>query len=170
MKRFVPLAIFLALVGMMAWSLTRDEDRYVPSALVGKSLPALTLEAAVPGKEGVRLPRPGGVRLVNIFASWCVPCIAEAPVLGELARAGLPIDGIALRDRPSDVASFLSQHGDPYARIGADPESAAQIALGASGVPETFVVDGKGIIRYHHVGPIERSDVAIILGEVEKAR
>jgi len=170
MKRFAPLFIFLALVGMMAWSLTRDEDRYVPSALVGKPLPALDLAPALPRKAGVRLPGPTGVRLVNIFASWCVPCIAEAPLLGELARAGVPIDGIALRDRPDDVAAFLARHGDPYARIGADPESAAQIALGASGVPETFVIDGKGIIRYHHVGPIGRSDVGRILSEVEQAR
>jgi cytochrome c biogenesis protein CcmG/thiol:disulfide interchange protein DsbE len=170
MKRFLPLAIFVVLVGMMAWSLTRDEDRYVPSALVGKPMPALDLPAAVPGKPGVSLPAPGGVRLVNIFASWCVPCIGEAPLLEQLAKAGADIDGIALRDRSEDLAAFLSRHGDPYARIGADPESAAQIALGASGVPETFVVDGRGNIRYHHVGPIAERDVRTILGEMEKAR
>ncbi len=170
MKRFLPLAIFVALVGMMAWSLTRDEDRYVPSALVGKPMPALDLPAAVRGKPGVTLPAPGGVRLVNIFASWCVPCIGEAPLLERLAKAGADIDGIALRDRSDDVAAFLARHGDPYARIGADPESAAQIALGASGVPETFVVDGRGIIRYHHVGPISAQDVRTILAEMEKAR
>ena len=170
MKRFLPLAIFIVLVGMMAWSLTRDSDRYVPSALVGKAMPVLNLAPAVPGKPGLSVPTPDGVRLINIFASWCVPCIAEAPLLGELARSGVQIDGIALRDSPEDVATFLKENGDPYARIGADPESTAQIALGASGVPETFVVDRRGVIRYHHVGPIERDDIGTILAEVDEAR
>lgn len=170
MKRFVPLGIFLLLVAMMAWSLTRDEDRYIPSALVGQPAPALALAPAIPAKAGLTLPRRGSVRLVNIFASWCVPCIAEAPILDHLAKQGIAIDGIALRDKPDDVAAFLARHGDPFDQIGADPKGAAQIALGASGVPETFVIDGRGIIRYHHVGPIEQGDVGTILAEVEKAR
>lgn len=170
MKRFLPLAIFVVLVAMMAWSLTRDENRYIPSALVNQPAPSLKLAAAIPDKEGLTLPRKGEVRLINIFASWCVPCIAEAPVLAALERQGIKIDGIALRDKPEDVAAFLARHGDPFDQIGADPEGAAQIALGASGVPETFVIDGRGIIRYHHVGPIGESDVAQILSEVGKAR
>jgi cytochrome c biogenesis protein CcmG, thiol:disulfide interchange protein DsbE len=105
-----------------------------------------------------------------LFASWCVPCIAEAPVLTELQRRGVVIDAIAIRDRPEDVAAFLASHGDPFDRIGSDDNSRVQLALGSSGVPESFVVDGRGIIRYQHIGPIEPSDMPVILAELEKAR
>ena len=168
MKRFVPLAVFIALVAMMAWSLTRPSDRYVPSHLVGQPVPSLALAKVVGDRDGIVLPARDGPRLVNIFASWCVPCIAEVPLLAELAQQGVAIDGIALRDKPGDVARFLERYGNPYARIGADPEGRAQIALGASGVPETFIVDGRGIIRYHHVGPVEARDMLRIAEEWEK--
>ncbi len=81
----------------------------------------------------------------------------------------MQIDAIAIRDRPEDVARFLAQHGDPYQRIGADIDSRVQLALGSSGVPESFVVDGRGIIRYQHVGPIEHQHMPMILAELEKA-
>ena len=96
--------------------------------------------------------------------------IAEAPVLAELERRGVAIDGIAIRDKPEDVAAFLQRNGDPYQRIGADLQSSVQVALGSSGVPESFVVDGRGVIRYQHVGAIMPQDVATVLAEVEKAR
>ena len=108
--------------------------------------------------------------MVNVFASWCVPCIAEAPLLGELKRQGVAIDAIAVRDKPEDVAAFLARHGDPFDRIGSDLESKVQLALGSSGVPESFIVDGRGIIRYQHMGPIEPKDVATILREWEAAK
>ena len=91
-------------------------------------------------------------------------------MLGELKARGVVIDGIAIRDRPEDVADFLKQNGDPYDRIGSDERSSVQMALGSSGVPESFVVDGRGIIRYQQVGPIGDEDVATILAELEKAR
>ena len=94
----------------------------------------------------------------------------EAPVLMELKRKGVAIDAVAVRDRSEDVADFLARHGDPFNRIGSDPESKVQLALGSSGVPESFIVDGRGIIRYQHMGPIEPADMPTILREWEEAR
>ncbi len=111
----------------------------------------------------------GQPRLLNIFASWCVPCITEVQVLKALQLRGAAIDGIAVRDRPEDIARCLATNGDPYQRIGADPQSAVQIALGSSGVPESFIVDGRGVIRYQHIGPIEMSDLPMILARLEAA-
>jgi cytochrome c biogenesis protein CcmG/thiol:disulfide interchange protein DsbE len=99
-----------------------------------------------------------------------VPCIAEAPVLMELKRRGVQIDAIAIRDRPEDVATFLARNGDPYARIGSDTASRVQLAMGSSGVPETFVIDGKGVIRYQHIGDIRPEDVPEMLEQLEKAK
>ena len=170
--RFVPLALLLAFVGFVAWRLVNPADSVIRSQLEGKPVPAFALPAALPEKPtlsslGLATGEP---RLVNIFASWCVPCIAEAPVLAELERRGVAIDGIAIRDKPEDVADFLQRNGDPYQRIGADLQSSVQVALGSSGVPESFIVDGRGVIRYQHVGAIMPQDVATVLAEVEKAR
>jgi cytochrome c biogenesis protein CcmG/thiol:disulfide interchange protein DsbE len=107
---------------------------------------------------------------VNVFASWCVPCITEVKVLQSLKARGVHIEGIAIRDREEDLADFLARNGDPYERIGNDMQSEVQISLGSSGVPESFVVDGKGVIRYQHIGPIEASDVPTILSKLEQAR
>lgn len=170
--RFAPLVLLLLVVGALVWRLATPVDTTVPSKLEGKPVPAFALPAALPTKAGLtskdlasRQPR-----LVNIFASWCVPCIAEVKVLQELKRRGARIDGIAVRDRPEDVAQFLAANGDPYERIGADTQSEVQIALGSSGVPESFVVDGRGVIRYQHIGPVEADDMATILAELEQAR
>src|SRR3546814_2649265 len=129
--------------------------------MVGKSVPAFSLPPMLPDRPGLDSAdyATGEPRIVNVFASWCVPCIAEAPQLEAIAERGMPIDAVAVRDRPQDVAEFLRRWGDPFARIGSDANSRVQIALGASGVPETFIVDGDGIIRYYHFGPINPLDV-----------
>jgi cytochrome c biogenesis protein CcmG, thiol:disulfide interchange protein DsbE len=90
--------------------------------------------------------------------------------LMELKRRGVKIDAIAIRDRPEDVAAFLARNGDPYERIGSDTASRVQLAMGSSGVPETFVVDGKGVIRHQHIGDIRPENVDTILAELEKAK
>lgn len=170
--RFLPLAILLLLGAAFVWRLAVPVDEKVPSQLVGKPIPSFRLPAAVPGKPGLASEdlALGQPRLVNLFASWCVPCAAEAPQLQALQRAGVPIDAVAIRDRPEEVARFLARYGDPFDRIGIDPESRVQLALGSAGVPESFVVDGRGIIRYQHIGPIEQADIADIIREMERAQ
>jgi cytochrome c biogenesis protein CcmG/thiol:disulfide interchange protein DsbE len=170
--RFVPLLVLLTFVVFVAWRLMNPADSVIRSRLTGLPVPEFTLPPALPGRAALSSAdlATGRPRLVNIFASWCVPCIAEAPVLGELEQRGVAIDGIAIRDKPEDVAEFLARNGDPYQRIGADMRSSVQMALGSSGVPESFVVDGRGIIRYQHVGPIMPQDVQTVLAEMEKAK
>lgn len=170
--RFLPLLVLLAFVGAVAWRLSRPADEEIPSQLVGLPVPAFALAPAMPGKPGLASAdlAKGQPRLVNVFASWCVPCIAEAPLLMELKRRGVAIDAVAVRDRPEDVAEFLGRHGDPFDRIGSDLESRVQLALGSSGVPESFIVDGRGAIRYQHMGPIEPDDLPAIMREWEAAK
>lgn len=170
--RFLPLLVLIAFVGAVAWRLSRPADEQIPSQLVGKRVPAFKLASATPGKQGLASAElaKGQPRMINVFASWCVPCIAEAPLLMELNRQGVAIDAVAVRDKPEDVAAFLARYGDPFERVGADPESQVQLALGSSGVPESFIVDGRGVIRYQHMGPIEPGDLAAILHEWEAAK
>lgn len=170
--RFLPLMVLVAFVGAVAWRLNRPAEEEIASQLVGHPVPAFTLAPLLPGKPGLSSSdlAKGQPRMVNVFASWCVPCIAEAPVLLKLKRQGVAIDAIAIRDKPEDVAAFLGRHGDPFLAIGSDPESKVQLALGSSGVPESFIVDGDGIIGYQHMGPIEPGDVPELLREWEAAK
>src|SRR3954452_16721190 len=170
--RFAPLALLLLIIAALVWRLATPTDSNVPSKLTGKPVPAFDLGPGLDTKAALssRDLATGQPHLLNIFASWCVPCIGEVKVLQQLKRRGVAIEGIAIRDRPEDLAAFLARNGDPYQRIGSDPQSQVQIALGSSGVPESFVVDGKGIIRYQHIGPIEAADVPMILAKLEQAR
>jgi cytochrome c biogenesis protein CcmG/thiol:disulfide interchange protein DsbE len=140
--------------------------------MVGKLVPSFALEPAVNGKPGLRSSdlADGRPKIVHFFATWCVPCIAEAPVLEELKRRGVAIQGIAVRDRRDAMTAFLRQHGDPFDRIGEDPQSVVQLAFGSAGVPESFMVDGSGRIRMQHVGPIEPGEVETLVEAVEKLR
>jgi cytochrome c biogenesis protein CcmG/thiol:disulfide interchange protein DsbE len=167
-----PLGLLLLFLATVGWRLVNPGDTVIRSRLDGQPIPAFALPPAVPTKPGLAsadLAR-GGPRLVNIFASWCVPCIGEAPILMRLKREGVHIDGIAVRDRSVDVADFLARHGDPFERIGSDRESRVQIALGSAGVPESFIVDGRGIIRGQHIGAIAERDLPAIRRALEEAR
>jgi cytochrome c biogenesis protein CcmG/thiol:disulfide interchange protein DsbE len=169
---WAPLVGFVIFFAVVAFGLIRPADRKIVSKMVGKPVPAFELPSAVPGRQGLaaRDFAQGEPRLLNVFASWCVPCVAEAPVLMEMKRRGVKIDAVAIRDRPEDVAAFLARNGDPYERIGSDTASRVQLAMGSSGVPETFVIDGKGVIRYQHIGDIRPENVSEILAELEKAK
>jgi len=165
------VGVALALFGLFALQLSRPKDEFVRSAMIGKQVPEFALEPATDNRPGLSSAdlADGKPKLLNVFASWCIPCIAEAPRLTTLAERGAPIVAIAIRDRPEDVANFLANHGNPYARIGADTMSKVQLSLGSSGVPETFVIDGAGVIRYQHLGEIRESDVPILLHKLQEA-
>lgn len=166
---WLPLILFLLFLGVTALGLFHPDDQTHPSRLIGQKLPDFVLPAALPGKPGLSSAdlRTGTPHLVNIFASWCVPCAAEAPQLDQLAQTGVPIVGIAIRDRAEDTADYLRRNGDPYQRLGEDSQSRVQLALGSSGVPETFVVDGKGIIRRQQIGEINPEDLPSILAALQ---
>ena len=168
----VPLLLFIGFVAAAAWRLSAPPDTSIRSRMVGMDVPSFSAAPILPGRPGLAADGlgKGQPRMVNFFASWCVPCIAEAPVLLELQKRGVVIDGIALRDDPADIREFLANNGDPFAAIGSDPVGAAQIAFGSSGVPESFIVDAKGVIRYQHIGPIAPEQVGEVMAEWEKAR
>ena len=175
MKRFAlwaPLAIFALLFAVVASGLFRPAEKVVRSAMVGKPIPDFALPPMVPGKPGLTSAsfRQGQPRLLNVFASWCIPCIAEAPQLMRLKAMGVPIDAIAIRDTAPAIAGFLRRNGDPYARIGSDRASEVQLALGSSGVPETFVIDGRGIVVKQIIGDIRPENIAEIAQAVKDAR
>lgn len=170
--RFLPVALLLLLLVALGWRLARPADPNIRSQLEGKPVPAFTLPAALPSVPGLssRDLATGKPKLLNFFASWCAPCIAEAPVLKALAARGVTIEGIAVRDRPEELAAFLQRNGNPYAHIGSDTNSKVQLALGSSGVPESFIIDGKGVIRFQHIGPIAPDQIPEILRRMEAAQ
>lgn len=167
--RSLPLALIVIVIAALVWRLANPPDTNVASAMVGKPVPQFVAQAAVPGMAGLTSAElaDGRPKLVNFFASWCVPCVAEAPVLSEIKNEGVPIVGIAVRDRPEDLARFLTDNGSPFERIGADPRSNVQLAWGSGGVPETFLVDGHGVIRMQHVGPIQPDEVHELVAQVK---
>lgn len=168
---YLPLAVFSLLLGFAAYQLSQPKDEFVRSAMIGQPLPNFTLPAALPGGQSVSAAdfADGQPRLLNFWASWCLPCVAEAPHLDTLREEGATVVGIAIRDRPEDIARFLGQHGNPYAAIASDDISAVQLALGSSGLPETFVIDGEGVVRYQHIGDVRAEHVPVLLAELRKA-
>ena len=171
LRLWVPLLLFAGFVALAGVMLTRPKDEFVESRMVGKELPYFVLRPAVQERPGLAASdfKTGEPRLLNVFASWCLPCITEAPQLEQLAARGVPIAGIAIRDRPEDVAGFLARHGNPYRAVGADDLSEVQLALGSSGVPETFVIDGQGRIAYQHIGEIRPEHVSLLLEKLAEA-
>ncbi|MFM7403473.1 MAG: DsbE family thiol:disulfide interchange protein [Erythrobacter sp.] len=169
---WIPLALFAFFAGVAGYMLTQEKDQFVESTMIGQPLPAFALDPAFPGLPGVATAdlTGGKPRLLNIWASWCGPCITEAPQLEALKAQGVEIVGIAIRDRPENVAGFLGRYGNPYSRIGSDTISEVQLGIGSSGVPETFVIDAKGVIRYQHIGDVRPEHVPLLLAELEKAQ
>ncbi len=159
---FLPIVVFMILGGYFFWGLDPDRNpANIPSVMIDKEVPVFDLArldgSGVIGFDNDDL-KTGTVTLVNAFASWCLPCLAEHPILTELAkRNGIRLYGINYKDRPDDAAEWLREHGNPYARIGADTNGRVSIDWGVYGVPETYIVDGEGRIRYRHIGPLDQA-------------
>jgi cytochrome c biogenesis protein CcmG, thiol:disulfide interchange protein DsbE len=167
MKRLLyiaPLIVVLVIVGYFASGLTRDPHE-LPSALIDRPFPAVDLPPITGREKGfATADLAGQVALVNIFASWCAPCKVEHPLLMAHAKGGgIPIYGIAWKDDPAATADLLEQDGDPYHLVGADRSGGAAIDLGVTGVPETYLVDKTGRIRYKLARPITEDDWVEVL-------
>ena len=151
----VPLALFGGLAAVLGVGLSLDPHE-VPSPLIGKRVPEFELRPVKGRAHGLATADLiGQVSLVNVFASWCVACRAEHPVLVDLARRNVvAVNGLNYKDAPDDAARWLDQWGDPYARTGADIDGRVAIDWGVYGVPETFLIDANGRIAYKHIGPM----------------
>ncbi|CTQ34519.1 DsbE family thiol:disulfide interchange protein [Jannaschia rubra] len=156
----LPVGLFAALAGAFLWGLFNNDDR-LPSALVGRAVPEFALPPIEGRQDGLSsADLRGEVSIVNVWASWCVPCRAENPLLVELAETGtVPIFGINYKDEPEGALAFLDELGDPFTRIGADRSGRVSIDWGVYGLPETFVIDAEGRIAYKHVGPFDRQSL-----------
>lgn len=170
----LPLALFMALAGVFALMLLSGRDAsVVPSALIGAEAPATSLppleEFGLPGIESAEFE--GEVTLVNVWASWCVPCRQEHPYLMALAESGeVTIAGINYKDRPENARRFLGELGNPFHRVGVDRSGRTAIDWGVYGVPETFVVGRDGRIVYKHIGPFsDRSFREELVPAIEQA-
>jgi cytochrome c biogenesis protein CcmG/thiol:disulfide interchange protein DsbE len=174
---WAPLLVFAALALLFFARLFAGDASHIPSALIGQSAPPLDLPAldGAAGLKGAEL-RQGHVSIVNIFASWCLPCHEEHAVLLDLAadktlaNKGVKLIGVAQKDDPENVRRFLGAKGDPYARVGVDRDGRAGIEWGVYGVPETFIVKGDGTIAFKLVGPMSPQILAdVVRPQIEKA-
>ncbi len=174
----LPLVAFLALAALFLYRLGAGDSSRIPSALIGRQAPVTDL----PGLEGLtRDGRPvpgltnarfaGNVTLVNVWASWCVPCHDEAPLLDRMAQdKRIQIVGINYKDTPDNARRFLNRYGNPFAAAGVDPNGRTSIDWGVYGVPETFLIGRDGSIAYKLVGPITAENLTKVLQpEIEKA-
>jgi len=178
--RLLPVLLFAGLAGAFTISLLSGPANILPSALINKSVPQFTLPSlgddenvtsTIPGLKTEDLIK-GKVTVVNYFASWCPPCRYEHPVLMRLNRMNIvKLVGISQKDDPVKSMKFLNELGNPYSAVGVDRNGRVSIDWGVYGLPETFIVDGQGRIRYKYVGPISNQFLdSKIIPEIEKAR
>ena len=168
----LPLGVLVVLAGIFLLRLEQGDDpARIPSALIGKPAPMLAL-AGLPGYEGFGPAElaDGKVKLINFWASWCAPCRIEHPLLSAL-KGEVALYGVAYKDKPDLSLGFLDELGNPFDRIAVDPDGRVAIEWGVYGVPETYIVDGKGTIVFKHVGPLDAAAIRTeILPAIAAAR
>jgi cytochrome c biogenesis protein CcmG/thiol:disulfide interchange protein DsbE len=160
MKRVLfvlPVVLFAALIGAFMLGLRHDPSN-ITSVLINKPLPQFTLPAVRQNQGLASADFKGEPMLLNVFASWCVSCRLEHGLLLELKQEGVVVQGLDWKDDAADGARYLAENGDPYIKAGNDRSGRTGIDLGVAGVPETFVVDGHGRVRYKFIGPIDTND------------
>jgi cytochrome c biogenesis protein CcmG/thiol:disulfide interchange protein DsbE len=170
----LPVILFAALAALF-WKGLSGTPSEIPSVLINKPVPDFLLNPV----DGLDMPgfgdadlKTGKVTVVNVWASWCAPCRVEHPLLTELAkRPDIQLYGMNYKDEPENAVSFLGTLGQPFAAVGADRDGRTAIDFGVYGVPETFIVDGQGMIRYKHIGPLTAESIAGELArEIDKAK
>lgn len=161
MKRLLflaPVLVFALVVVAFFAGLGRDPSR-LPSMMIGKAVPAFSLAPVRPDDQGfAATDLDGQPALINFYASWCAACRIEHPILMRLRAQGVILHGVDWKDQPEAGFKWLIDRGDPYIRVGSDVSGRAGIDMGVSAVPETFVVDRQGVVRYRHVGAITAED------------
>jgi len=156
----LPIVLFAVLIGVLAvMTLQTNNGRdpsLIPSPLVGKPAPEFTLPGIAGNTAGgfATGDLRGRATMVNVFASWCVPCLAEHPLISRLAGDGVPVYAINHRDTAADATKWLKKNGNPYTAVGFDPDGRVSTEWGVTGIPETFIINADGIIIYKHSGPI----------------
>lgn len=175
----LPALLFALLAAIFLLRLYGGDPAVLPSALIGKPVPEFNLPP-IEGLSESGVPVPafsntdltkGNITLVNFWASWCPPCRAEHPILMELGkRQDLELVGINQKDKAENARRFLGLHGNPFAKVGADPRGRVSIDWGVYGLPETFIIDAEGRIRFKHVGPLTQDILPQFQAEIEAAR
>ena len=177
----VPLLVFLAMAGLFGLALTSGDPSKLPSALIGRAAPQINLPALAGAVDASGQPSPGfqtadlatgQITVVNFWASWCAPCVAEHPLLTELkTKANVRLFGVNYKDPEPGGRRFLGRYGNPFAAVGVDASGRGAIEWGVYGMPETFVIDGQGRIIYKHVGPLTEETIATkLVPMINKAR
>ena len=174
----LPLILAGLMLALLFVALRTGEPQHLPSALIGKPVPEFAL-APIADVQGDNGPTPGlssaafktgKVSVLNVWATWCAPCVAEHPLLIELSQQGIPVFSINYKDKPEAARRFLATHGNPFRAIGADESGFTAIDFGVYGVPETFVIDGDGKIAYRFPGPLSPEIIADkIMPAIKKA-
>ncbi len=165
----LPLAVLALLAILFATFGLHHDPHVTPAALVGKPLPSHSLPPLAGGGPVDLRSTVQGPTIVNVFASWCAPCIEEAPMLMAMKASGARMIGVAYKDEPGRTSAFLERNGNPFVTVLVDRDGAAGLDLGVTGVPETYVVSPQGQVLAKHSGPLERADVESLLKTAKRS-